>query len=905
MKYKLHIELLSDTCCGSGEGNGIDIDIAPSYDENGLPYIGGRRIKGLLLENAKFLRRLRDDHATTKTVEFLFGTVTQQGALRITNATLVGAAEIIDGLRTLEDDYKSILTRSAVENCFTAYRYGTAIEPTGIAKEKSLRKIGVVPKGAAFEAEIEVVLPFTDAAREQDVQQGQPADSFQTSAALLESCVKLLRGIGLNRTRGLGEVRCTLTPMDDRGGNSSGSTYGTAPGSSLVSAAEAVLKDTRKQLEAMDEHADACLTYRVKLLSPLLSKSDYLMGSMLQGYFVSRLAVKMPAEKTSTSDDTALSDAVLSEFLKNVRFGMGYLAQGAETYLPTPLGYVVKKLEAAKEKGYCVYSLADGYKPEAGVQYLKWGGYYHIGHKAGAPAGIERARIETSVEFHFNKEKRQIYSLESLNSGQEFEGRIYGSVSHLRKIAELALETRGKLNLGGSTNTQYGRAEITLKVEKMRSDSAASDFANRQMGSTSENKQMGNTSEHKQRGKYILQLLSDAVLVDICGINRADSKTLRSAVMREVLALKDREGDKEGEREGKKKGVIPNVYMATGKVSGYNAKWALPKRQFASIVKGSQVVIDLGENDANVQIPTRGFLGIMRNEGYGEYLVRPVIAENDACQGILVQDAKDGNTEAREGGEARATRTEQNTETGKNEKTGKAAARSETFVAFRNKVLFQHAKALVQAAGEACAVNYLKPSKTKISISSASRLMNAHKAAWNSDDYGKTLSQYIEQNYAGDSNADIRAFAQHALDAFAELFPMTAEKKAQVMSGGSPAKAQKAQNTAGGNPARAQKSHDTAGGNPAKAQEAQNTAGGNPEKDEKAERDPLAGLTSDMKAVLRESYYNPLLGAFMQSYISRSKLVFKQRASAQNKAAEGQSENTPSETAQGQEGGKA
>ena len=46
----LHIELLSDLCSASGDGFAGVVDTDICYEDNGRPYIPGKRIKGCLRE---------------------------------------------------------------------------------------------------------------------------------------------------------------------------------------------------------------------------------------------------------------------------------------------------------------------------------------------------------------------------------------------------------------------------------------------------------------------------------------------------------------------------------------------------------------------------------------------------------------------------------------------------------------------------------------------------------------------------------------------------------------------------------------------------------------------------------------------------------------------------------------
>ncbi len=69
-KYIMQIQLLSDTLIGSAEGYGAIIDKDSVFDEVGLPIIPGKRIKGILREQAELFQLFGN---TLMDVDILFG----------------------------------------------------------------------------------------------------------------------------------------------------------------------------------------------------------------------------------------------------------------------------------------------------------------------------------------------------------------------------------------------------------------------------------------------------------------------------------------------------------------------------------------------------------------------------------------------------------------------------------------------------------------------------------------------------------------------------------------------------------------------------------------------------------------------------------------------------------------
>lgn len=315
IEAELKIELLSDLCCGSSEGDGIRQDISSTYDENGLPIIYARRIKGILRDKVKWLESF--EHSKKGMADKIFGTGENPGKVRLSNATLENADKIKSELSSLPKDIVSLITPQAVETAYTTNRYSTAIEKNGIAKDHSLRIIGTIPKGEIFYSKV-----YLDAEK----------DSEEYKA--FENAVKLLRSMGLNRNRGYGEVECTLKLLEN---------------------------SKLKENNSIAGNDMAALSYMIENKSAIVLKNNYIPGSAIQGWFAGQL------NKTGKFE--------ISELFDKVKFSMAYPTDknSANRYLPISLGMIAKK----NEKETC-YSFADGYVAEKNVQYVRVGGFYSI-----------------------------------------------------------------------------------------------------------------------------------------------------------------------------------------------------------------------------------------------------------------------------------------------------------------------------------------------------------------------------------------------------------------------------------------------------------------------------------------------------------------------------------------------
>lgn len=712
MKYKLTIKLLSDACFGSGEGNGIDMDIAPSFDEEGFPFIGGRRIKGILLENAQFLLKhglncVKSPDGTKKGytdgaqisenhIKQLFGTGEKRGLLKISNAKLENMETVrtaLEDIRINHPEKTLFFSTDQVRKAFSGYRYSTEIEENGIAKKKSLRKIGVIRKGEVFVSNIEI--------DENSLDNQLDETNRSIFDFLLNTSVKLMRGIGISRKRGLGEVECELK----------------ADASSEVKKTEIC-----RGYNLLEANHSCYLEYKLKLLSPAVTECDYIPGSMLQGYFISKIA-QMQNDKDN-----------VHEFLSGLRFSMGYLSKDGHRYLPSPLSMVYKKADSAQKTGYPVYSLVDGYIPEEGVQYMKLGSYYRTAQDCnavdrGTKNHIDKVRPKSMVEYHLNKENKQLYSIHSLQPLQEFVGGIYGDSDKLKMISDILNSSNGMVYVGGSSNTQYGRALMTLEVKTLQKEEA-----------------------FEEKREYVMEFLSDAVLLDQDGVNKADFETLLGAIPDSFSLVDD-----------------AHIFMSTSSVGGYHAKWNLPKRKFVSISKGTQILIkfdgnrrrpDSGKsNENNLCVQRRhGFLGILQGEGYGEYRIREKGAKEFEAnsEGEICENHPSDSSR-----EAVSSRDQKNC---KNENSAAAGA-------VLQKILLNQALECLKSDAESAAKEYFKTNKS-LSSSKAMRLISAHKVAEQSDGYFVKFVQYCTENFTGKSNADILVFAQFLIESFVKLMSM-------------------------------------------------------------------------------------------------------------------------------------
>lgn len=389
IKYLISIELVSDMCCGTGEGNGSTIDCLTAFDEIGLPYIPAKRLKGLLRAQAEFLCKY--GAATEKDIFDLFGYVNgKRGAIRVNNA-------VLENFEILKSELIGCAEKSEVVDAYCSVRAQTSIDDDGIAKKGSLRLIQVVNKGNSFYSNIYL------------------NNANENIENLLENCVKTLRHIGMNKTRGFGEVKCSLTKISE-------------------------IKVSPMSFDV--DSSQTTMTYNIDLLDDVVisgganSSKDYISGSMVQGAFARYV-------KDFKGFDL---------FIKNVIFSDAYI----DGLVPVPFSYVSIKNRPEK-----VFSLADGYEKDSKEQYVPVPGYFKIEN-----GKFIKNAVETAVQYHYSNKTHDIFTYKKILKGQKFSGTIIAPQSYINVLQSVLEQNNGILFLGASSCAQYSTCRFSFGEEQ-------------------------------------------------------------------------------------------------------------------------------------------------------------------------------------------------------------------------------------------------------------------------------------------------------------------------------------------------------------------------------------------------------------------------------------------------------
>jgi hypothetical protein len=199
--FWLCFTLRSDATFGRGEGLAGLVDQEVDHDECGLPYVGGRTLKGLLNEEcASILYALRWQGADVarweEAAQRLLGgpgsTLSDDARLRVGAARL--PADLRQAVRQAVQTRGATLNPTDVLDSLTTIRRQTAVnEKTGVPEDYTLRAMRVVLRETPFEARLTLL-----------------GSVIPDDLALLAACVLALRRAGTGRNRGRGRLQATL-----------------------------------------------------------------------------------------------------------------------------------------------------------------------------------------------------------------------------------------------------------------------------------------------------------------------------------------------------------------------------------------------------------------------------------------------------------------------------------------------------------------------------------------------------------------------------------------------------------------------------------------------------------------------------------------------------------------------
>lgn len=189
----IQVELLSDTAFSRGEGTAGVVDVEVEHDELGLPFLGGKTLRGLLHDSWLSMQHCFPELYLL--ANRIFGSdadFDENSILRIGDAVV--DSETRNWIEAAESRESHRISPKMVLEALTDIRQQTSEErSTGAPAETTLRSVRVIIRGLKLQSPLYWLAEPTD------------EELRCLSLALLAT-----RHAGLGRNRGRGHVRLTL-----------------------------------------------------------------------------------------------------------------------------------------------------------------------------------------------------------------------------------------------------------------------------------------------------------------------------------------------------------------------------------------------------------------------------------------------------------------------------------------------------------------------------------------------------------------------------------------------------------------------------------------------------------------------------------------------------------------------
>lgn len=599
--YKLKIELLSDLCVSDGGiyNSALDIDIC--QDAYGFPYIPAKRIKGCLRESALELA----DWGENVDIGKLFGDKGKRenaGILRISDAVL---SDSVENRAEIDASNSVIYHKQNILNQYSYVRTQTSIDnETGVAKPTSLRTMRVAKKGLVFEAKLRVE-DINETANGHGNAEAQADDTMTSKEwkSVLDLICANLTHMGNSRTRGLGEVRVTLSDGE--------------------TGACASVKSAENKLNGEADASDCILTYEIRLEEPVVCKSlnggqeqtqDYIDGSKMLGVLAGRYRTENRAEITELLNQGAMA------------FSNAYIADDGMRYREVP-GYIYG---IKNDKTAYVNKLFDPENTAAikdGVT-RQLNSMKHTYISIGEDGALRKKDVLTEHRYHHRRADDKsigradatssdsaFYQISSICAGQTFQGYIRGTATQIETVYEL-LQKDAEIRIGYGSSAEYGRCTIvSLKAEK------------------ADPVKVDSEQTEARVDKLLVTLQAPAIVYSNKAVASADVDDLKE----EVAAALGIPTDDNVQ--------ITHKYIRYTSVGGYNVTWNKRKPVVRAFDKGTSFVLELA-NPVALTGKDAVFIGERATEGYGECTIEAFVDRDNAEYAIAGDNGADNENKA-------------------------------------------------------------------------------------------------------------------------------------------------------------------------------------------------------------------------------------------------------------------
>lgn len=435
--YDLTVTFDSDWAIGSGSARHASIDRLVRRDTDGLPFLPGKTLRGMLREANGCAARALDDGvsgpgaAWTQLHRHLFGSAGRDGILSVPSAHLPPAAR------------RALTADPALAAATTLVRASTALDESGRARHGSLRLEERARQGASLSCALSV-----------DAPDGWLHEQGWAIDLLLHATARLVTRIGGKRRRGAG--RCTVVidtaapaldiasvaayrfsaPHTDR-------PHMATTTETSASAEDTGTTDWRRYWVTVTTRDPVMINDRT--LGNTASGRAYIPGTMLLALLTQRLG--NPVRSAVQAGKLIVTDAT--------PFG----SDGTRG-LATPRSLTVPKV-AAEKQITVIDSLRDD--PPAGIHYVPVAGYLDTSDTVSVLTQLPGTIAQTHVDVTGGNGP---FTFDALQPGACVRAELWTR----RPLAVSALA--GPARLGGSRRTEYGGVDIDVVADATHKDPA-------------------------------------------------------------------------------------------------------------------------------------------------------------------------------------------------------------------------------------------------------------------------------------------------------------------------------------------------------------------------------------------------------------------------------------------------
>lgn len=436
----IEIKLESEAILG---GDGIQqetVDIDIQSDEYGFPYFTGRTLKGVLRREAKWYVDHLQDPAYKDALNILFGQADKDNIHHANYESLrFGTAKLSDAF--YEAVQQEAISDREVLQAMTLIRTMTSIDyERGIAKDGSLRQARVIHSGYTFFAPIFSKRPLND-----------------TEKDLLETSIKLLRHIGMMRSRGKGAVTCQMHWTE-------ASTKTVIPKERSKEKYITLTIDVQEPLKINDILRTSDSTYALNYIP-----GRVIRGALIQAYLQDR---NIPSEQLDTAN-------IFHD--ENIQFLNGYLCINGQRSVPFAQNLFETKSSAKADNDVKEVSNSLDKKDYDKIRHLspvrvKKDMMIFAEEKVYGAKVAKTGSLHISLSGpHITDEKSKLYRYEAIAPNQQFQAIIKTQTEHdfidwLREQDELILW------FGGARNSGYGRTKVTVQTSERNPEHEMIDY---------------------------------------------------------------------------------------------------------------------------------------------------------------------------------------------------------------------------------------------------------------------------------------------------------------------------------------------------------------------------------------------------------------------------------------------